>query len=1352
MATVDDSALQKIITGRVEPYIYSFETNTLPNLLKVGDTYRPVEERLNEWRRYYKDLKEVSRHKAVINDDVFFRDHSVHKYLRNNGVTQTPLDHSLQIYSREFFESIDESDVNNAVRDIATNYGVTNKYEYYSSLRERVEYHFKRAADFSPRNNQQEVINNFTSAVGNGRTNLLMYAVMRFGKSITSMWSANAIDSKLTIVVSAKADVKDEWKQTVESHKDFEGYRFMVSSDLKKDMNFDEIYGTEFQTGSGDTETCTNIVLFLTLQDLAGSTDTIKEHHEILQNANPDLLIIDETHFGARAQVLGKILAGVSLVEEDDEALKITDGIDELGQIKNLKPINAKIKLHLSGTPYRILMGSEFEAEDIIAFVQFSDIYESKLEWSAQNLDENEWDNPYYGFPQMIRFAFHPNESSRKKLEQIPGSKPSELFEPNSKTANGDYETFKHEEEVVDLLKVLDGSKHDTQLLGILDHDSVKAGKLANHIVVVLPFRASCDALEKLIAAKQAEFKNLREYTIFNISGINSRLTKPSDIKSAISEAQSKGEKTITLTVNKMLTGTTVPEWDTMLYLKGTMSPQEYDQAIFRLQSPWVEKYKDETTGDVIKYDMKPQTLLVDLDPTRLFYLQEIKAFTYGANTNEIGNDKIEKFIDRELKVSPIIALSAEGDKLVEIEASKIIDAVRKYSNERSITDDVNEISVDLSIKDNPEIYDVISKLSELGSRSGLSINPTEDEGDEFDDIPTPTEEPDGTDSGTGAKDGTPGSDESSDTEKSFEKQIRMYYVLILLFAFLSETSERTLDDVINNIDINDDNRRIANNLGLKKEHLIAFRDSINWSVRNSLEYKIQNSDFRANDNSISAVEHVEIAINKFGKLSDSEIFTPMPIVDKIYDEFDDDFWDNARASKVLDLASKSGNFARGYVSRANAHGIPTEDIKDNFYSIPTSPVAYEFTRKMYSALGLNIDNISQNFTSSNLVEASPSWLPLDVKFSDISVSDLYKYGRIAEERDEGDKVKFAAIVGNPPYQENITGRGDQPPIYHKFLESAYSLSDTVSMIHPARFLFNAGLTPKAWNEKMLHDKHLKVTYFEQNSAKVFPNTDIKGGVAITFRDTSQEFEEIGVFTSYPELASILDKVSAKQEATLDTVITGRGIYRLTQKALIDHPEIERIQSKGHKTDVGSGALNILKNILFFEKKPKDGNEYVQVFGLANGNKRSTQWIRKDYLSQPENFNKFKIIVPKANGAGAIGEILSTPLIGEPLIGEPLIGYTETFIGIGVLDSQQQAEAALKYIKSKFARTMLGVLKITQDNPRDKWSKVPLQDFSQESDINWTESIEDIDRQLYAKYGLDESEITFIEERVKAME
>ncbi len=1356
MSNIDDSEIRKVVIGRVEPHIYSFETNTLPNLLKVGDSYRPVEERLNEWRRYYKDLTEVSRHKALVSDAIFFRDHSVHEFLEANGKVHVAIDRAKNIYSKEFFEGVSKHDVANAVQDVIDSYGIPGKYTYYDSLKDRVEMHYVREKDFEPRGNQQEVISNFKTTIVDGRTNLLMYAVMRFGKSITSMWCAREIDSKLTIVVSAKKDVRDEWKQTVESHKDFAGYRFMESSDLTPGMSFDRTYGTEFHTGDGKTETCTNIVLFLTLQDLAGSAARVKEHHKILQSAKPDLLIIDETHFGARAQVLGKILAGTELNEEDEEALKDTDTVDDLGKISGLKPINARIKLHLSGTPYRILMGSEFTKQDIIAFVQFSDIYEAKMKWNADNLDKDEWKNPYFGFPQMIRFAFNPSEQSRKKLESIPGSKPSEIFAPVTSSKYGEYKSFAHEAEAIELLRVLDGAKHDTQLLGLLDHPSIKAGKLARHVVVVLPFRASCDAFEKLVTEHSELFKNLSSYKILNISGHNATLTKPEQIKSVITDAESKGEKTLTLTVNKMLTGTTVPEWDTMIYLKATMSPQEYDQAIFRLQSPWVKEYVADD-DNVIKYDMKPQTLLVDLDPTRLFYLQEVKALSYGANTGKIGNENIEQFIARELKVSPVLAINAENNKLIEVTSSTIIDAVRRYASERSIGDDVNEIAVDISLRDHEDIHDLISTRAEISGKGGLNIKPIEGEGDEDVDTGDETggeDKPD--DTSSSGSSGVPSGDDGDSTAiRTFERQFRMYYVLILLFAFLSTTEEKSLADVITRLDANDDNRRIARSLGLRKEHLIALRQNLNWSILSTLDYKIQNSDYRALDDTISPVEHINIAINKFGKLSDSEVFTPASIVDKVYGSFDDDFWSNVHSARVLDIASKSGSFAAGFVCHATQHDMVLGDIKDNFYSIPTSPAAYEFTRKMYDALGLNIDNIAQYFTSYDLLDIEHpeaiATLLLNKKLCDITKQDLREISDKIDGNDsEGNQVRFSAIVGNPPYQATIEGRGDQPPIYHLFLEEAYKLSDKVAIIHPARFLFNAGLTPKPWNEKMLQDTHLKVEYFEQKSSKVFANTDIKGGIAITYRDTDKDFGAIGVFTSFPELNSILHKVEALSEPTLDTQITGRGVYRLTEKALSDYPQIEPLQSDGHKTDVGSGAFRILKDVILFDKKPSDNAEYVQIIGLLDG-ERKYLWIKREYLSEPDNFEAYKIVVPKANGSGAIGEILSTPLIGEPLIGEPLIGYTETFIGIGAYGAKNEAAAALKYIKSKFARTMLGVLKITQDNPRGKWAKVPVQNFTTNSDIDWTKPITEIDQQLYRKYNLSPEEIDFIETRVRAM-
>lgn len=391
-----------------------------------------------------------------------------------------------------------------------------------------------------------------------------------------------------------------------------------------------------------------------------------------------------------------------------------------------------------------------------------------------------------------------------------------------------------------------------------------------------------------------------------------------------------------------------------------------------------------------------------------------------------------------------------------------------------------------------------------------------------------------------------------------------------------------------------------------------------------------------------------------------------------------------------------------------------------------------------------DVEQISlfEDFFEPEIFEQEMSGIPVKIK--------NWRSKRMVEFKSlkKGDEsMKFDVVIGNPPFQEEAKGgSSSDDPIYNQFMEESYKISDKALFITPARFLFNAGKTPKSWNKKMLNDSHLKVEYFEQKSDKVFPNTDIKGGITITYRDIDKDFGKIDIFTPFEELNSILAKVEKKTIDTLDSVVTGRGVYRLTEKALEEHPEIETLQSKGHKTDVGSGAFKILANLIFFDEKPIDDNEYVQVLGLLKG-ERIFYWIDRRYLSEPLNFDKYKIIIPKANGSGAIGEVLSTPLIGAPLI-----GYTETFIGLGIFEDKLEAEAALKYIKSKFARVMLGILKITQDNPRDKWSKVPVQDFTFQSDIDWSKSITEIDQQLYTKYNLSESEIDFIESKVKEME
>ena len=134
--------------------------------------------------------------------------------------------------------------------------------------------------------------------------------------------------------------------------------------------------------------------------------------------------------------------------------------------------------------------------------------------------------------------------------------------------------------------------------------------------------------------------------------------------------------------------------------------------------------------------------------------------------------------------------------------------------------------------------------------------------------------------------------------------------------------------------------------------------------------------------------------------------------------------------------------------------------------------------------------------------------------------------------------MKFDFVIGNPPYQQeqestNIEGSSKNyaPPVYNLFIDAAKDISDRVELIHPARFLFNAGSTPKAWNSKMLNDKHLKVLEYEPNSDKIFPglSVPIKGGIAITYYDNSQNFGAIGAFAQFPEVNTVAQKVSSSE-------------------------------------------------------------------------------------------------------------------------------------------------------------------------------------------------------------------------------
>lgn len=356
--------------------------------------------------------------------------------------------------------------------------------------------------------------------------------------------------------------------------------------------------------------------------------------------------------------------------------------------------------------------------------------------------------------------------------------------------------------------------------------------------------------------------------------------------------------------------------------------------------------------------------------------------------------------------------------------------------------------------------------------------------------------------------------------------------------------------------------------------------------------------------------------------------------------------------------------------------------------------------------------------------------------------------------------MKFDYCIGNPAYNLMSENTSDKP-IYNDFMDESYKIAKKVELITPARFLFRAGKTPAKWNEKMLNDEHFKVLEYEPNSKNIFPDltVPIKGGIAITYHDEKQNFGSIGTFTVHKELNAIANKVKRHNDfETLDDSIILQNRWNL-ENLYEEHPEllVPYTNAKGEKVlPIGSGgkerrlttsifSLNKFCTTNVFNDEETE-NSY-KILGLIN-NSRFYKYTNKKYIDQAQdNLNKWKVILPKSNGTGILGETLSTPIVGEPSL-----GFTQSFISIGSFDNKRDAEALLKYIKTKFTRALLAVLKVTQDNNKGTWKCVPTQNFTDNSDIDWSKSIHDIDQQLYRKYGLSEQEIEFIESHVKEMD
>ena len=362
---------------------------------------------------------------------------------------------------------------------------------------------------------------------------------------------------------------------------------------------------------------------------------------------------------------------------------------------------------------------------------------------------------------------------------------------------------------------------------------------------------------------------------------------------------------------------------------------------------------------------------------------------------------------------------------------TNITDAVREYSRTRSILDDASEIPVDNDLLQDDTLAAILRTIEPIDAKNGLQIKPTEGEGDNID-------VPDGKETDVPKENSGQSDNPSSKTNKPTEtiendnlhKRLAAYYARILFFSFLTESTVKSLEDVIAMIPTTEDNRRIAHNLGLNIDILNLVQRKSNPFVLQKFDYKIENINDLMQDESLTHIKRVEIAMRKFGRMSDSEIVTPLNVADDVVKLLPETVFSYG---PVLDIASKQGEFTIALLRRFGDY------VSDKIYSVCTSKLAYEFTRKVYNLLSLPIEHIFDKFTSYDLIKHDYNQFYVPQEIIDMN---------------------FAAVIGNPPYQVSqgndaeANNRAMAGAIYPLFIETAINLKPLyVNMITPSRWM-----------------------------------------------------------------------------------------------------------------------------------------------------------------------------------------------------------------------------------------------------------------------------------------------------------
>ncbi|VEE22342.1 reticulocyte binding protein [Streptococcus equinus] len=1220
----------------------------------------------------------------------WFHDKDVHKVLTRSGIN-----HSKYLEGNEWFET----DLETAKQAIKA---VKEGREYLQNIIEETP---QAETRIELRPEQKEAVAK-TQKVFKKKDKMLWNAKMRFGKTMTSLQLIKEEQFQKVLIMTHRPVVSDSW---------FEDYRKLKMDETGYEYGSVNKGAHITSLKKGDKP----FIYFASIQLLRynnGETN-LKDFSDV----DWDLIIIDEAHEGTQTELSDIVL-------------------------KQLIKENTKV-LELSGTPFNLL--DQFDEDQVYTW-DYTMEQQAKTKWKYEHPDEP---NPYDSLPKVLMYTFEMKNKAK--------------FMDESKSFN--FREFFRTDETEQLV-------YKKEVNAFLDNITNKDSKTnypfstpayrneLRHTLWIMPGVKEANAFEDLLNEHPIFGK---EYKIVNVvrgSSKDNGVTNEADIekvRNAITDDPT-ATKTITLTVRKLTTGVNVPQWTAVMFLSNTNSAMNYLQAAFRAQTP----YSHEKLGK------KERCYIFDFAPDRaLTVMAESAQINTGVGKKNTEGQK--QAMTNLLNFLPILGSSETGMKDYNVDS--MLTQLKKVYAEKAVRsgfeDDslYNDNLLTLTAEDASmfnKLNAIVGKTQKTKTSNKVTVNENGLTDEEYETgergkkkpVRKRTEE---------EKAAIEKIKEAKKDRKKLISILRGVSIRIPMMIYgmkVDFDKDITIKDFINKVD--DESWKEFMPKGFTKgmfSEITKYYDAeVFIEAGRIIRQRAKSFD------SLDFVERAERIAELFGSFKNPDketVLTPWRVVNMQTAKsvgglnfYDDDFTSTTNGAssnlhwvekditseiyhpetKILDINSKTGLYPlHAAISLYYQKVVANDDnhfeadkvyqdiLANNVYAVAKTPMAKTITER-------TLTGYRDYKTNVKYIEDLTDTLKNDIEEGKQKVEETFN------------QVKFDVVIGNPPYQnEGIGVVARDEPIYHKFMDLSYSVADKAVLITPARFLFNAGQTPKAWNKQMLEDEHLKVLYYEQDSSKVFPNTDIKGGIVVTYRDNSSNFGAIETFTSFEELNSILHKVTLEKFTSLNSILYGKSSYKFTSELYIKHPELKGRVSQNEEKSIGSNIFEKLPEIFSNSK----GNNLIGIYGRENNN-RVMKWVDKSFVQSHPNLNKFKVLIPASNGSGAIGEVLSTPLIGEPLI-----GYTQTFISFGAFDNKEEAENLLKYVKTKFMRVMLGTMKVTQHNQsKEVWKNVPMQNFTSTSDIDWSQSIAEVDQQLYKKYGLSEEEIQFIESKVKEME